>query len=186
MNTIRTALVTTALIAASALVHAHASDDTRHSVTISADTKDGDGPERISPRQRPVAGKPHLVSTNRWSEILLKDNAVYLQMTDAGLKDLMQPQAEHDKDEGFFGNIVKAMALSGVKQVLDHSITLALTDTRSALVRDGEVIFVTCQGKEIFNKVKINDQVQKYPQASAEEFVRSINRLRASLPACRT
>jgi hypothetical protein len=56
----------------------------------------------------------------------------------------------------------------------------------SALVRRGEVVLVTCHGKEVFNKVKINDQVQTYPQDKAEEFVKDINRQREKFPACGT
>ena len=117
---------------------------------------------------------------------MLKDDAVVMQLTDYGMKQVGEPQDAHDKDEGFFGNMVKAMALSGVKQFLDHSIALSLADMRSALVRRGEVVLVTCQGKEVFNKVKINDQVQTYPQDKAEEFVKNINRQREKFPACRT
>jgi uncharacterized pyridoxamine 5'-phosphate oxidase family protein len=52
--------------------------------------------------------------------------------------------------------------------------------------RRGEVLLVTCQGKEVFNKVKINDQVQIYPEDKAEEFVKNVNRQREKFPACRT
>jgi hypothetical protein len=147
---------------------------------------DDDGPERISPRQQAVARAPYLLSTNRWSEMLLKDDIVYLQLTGYGMKQVGEPQDSRKSDEGVLGNIIKAMALGGVKALLDHSIALSLTDTRTARVRDGEVIFVTCQGKEVFNKVKINEQVQKFQQDQAEDFVKNINRLRQKLPACRS
>jgi hypothetical protein len=101
------------------------------------------------------------------------------------MKQIGEPQDAHDKEESFLGSVIKSMALSGVRQFLNHSIALSLTDMRTALVRNGEVILVTCQGKEIFNKVKINDQVQKYPQDKAEDFVKTINRQREKLPACR-
>lgn len=182
MNMIRVILCTTAVLAGTTFAPARAAD-TNHSSSVTIDAKDG--PERVVPRQRPASGKPRLVSTNRWSEMMLKDETVYLQLTDYGMKQVMEPQDAHDKDEGFLGNVLKTMALSGVKQVLDHGLALSLVDTRSALVRDGEVVFVTCKGKEVFNQVKINDQVLKYPQASAEDFVNNVNRLRATLPACR-
>jgi hypothetical protein len=183
MNMIRAILCTTALLASATCAHAHASDDSRHGSGITIDAKDG--PERVVPRQRPASGKPRLLSTNQWSEMMLKDDTVYLQLTDYGMKQVMEPQDAHDKDEGFLGSVLKTMALSGVKQILDHGLALSLVDTRSALVRDGEVVFVTCKGQEVFNQVKINDQVQKYPQASAEDFVSNVNRVRATLPACR-
>jgi hypothetical protein len=183
MNMIRAILCTTALLASATCAHARSPDDSRHGASITIDDKDG--PERVVPRQRPASGKPRLLSTNQWSEMMLKDETVYLQLTDYGMKQVMEPQDAHDKDEGFLGSVLKTMALSGVKQVLDHGLALSLVDTRSALVRDGEVVFVTCKGKEVFNQVKINDQVQKYPQASAEDFVNNVNRLRATLPACR-
>ena len=182
MNTIRAILCTTALLASATCAHARSPDDSHHNSSITIDAKDG--PERVVPRQRPASGKPRLLSTNQWSEMMLKDETVYLQLTDYGMKQVMEPQDAHDKDEGFLGSVLKTMALSGVKQVLDHGLALSLVDTRSALVRDGEVVFVTCKGKEVFNQVKINDQVLKYPQASAEDFVNNVNRLRATLPAC--
>jgi hypothetical protein len=127
----------------------------RQGSAISIDAKEGDGPERIGPRRQPASGMPSLQSTSRWTELMLKDDAVVMQ-------------------------------LSGVKQFLDHSLALSLADMRSARVRRGEVLLVTCQGKEVFNKVKINDQVQIYPQDKAEEFVKNVNRQREKFPACRT
>jgi len=186
MNTIRLILCTTALLASASTVHARPADEPRRTSSITVDAKDGDGPERVGPRQQSAAAKSRLLSTNGWSEMLVKGDDVYLQLTDYGLKQVMEPQDAHDKDDSFLGNVLKAMALSGIKQLLNHSIGLALADTRSALVRDGEVILVTCQGKEVFNKVKVNDQVQKYPQDRAEDFVKNLNRQRAKLPACRT
>ena len=186
MNTIRVILCATAVLATTTFAHARPSGETRRDSTISIDAKEGDGPERIGPRQQPAPGKPSLQSTSRWTELMLKDDAVVMQLTDYGMKQVGEPQDAHDKDEGFFGNMLKTMALSGVKQFLDHSLALSLADMRSALVRRGEVVLVTCQGKEVFNKVKINDQVQTYPQDKAEEFVRNINRQREKFPACRT
>jgi len=185
MNMIRVVLCATAILASTTFAHARASGETRQSSTISIDAKEGDGPERITPRQQPASGKPYLQSTSRWTELMVKDDAVYLQLTDYGMKQVGEPQDAHEKDEGFLGNVLKAMALSGVKQVLNHGLALSFIDMRSALVRNGEVILVTCQGKEVFNKVKINDQVQKYPQDKAEDFVRNINQLREKFPACR-
>jgi hypothetical protein len=185
MTTIRILVVGTFLLVSSTFVHAHSSDETPKGSSITVDAKSGDGPERISSRQQPASGTRQLLSTNRWSEMMLKDDTVYLQLTDYGLKQVGGTRDAQDKDEGLLGNMLKTMALSGVRQLLDHSIGLSLVDTRSALARDGDVILVTCQGKEVFNKVKINDQVQKYPQEKAEEFVRNLNRARAKLPACR-
>jgi hypothetical protein len=178
LNLIRAILCTTALLASAGFAHADP--------TATNDAKGNDGPERIAPRQQPAAGKNHVLSTNGWSEMTLNDNAVYLQMTDHGIKQLDKPREAHEKAEGFLDNVFAAMALSGVKQLFNHSIVLSLTDTRSALVRNGEVILVTCNGKEVFNSVKFNGEVQKYPQDGAEEFVRNVNRQRAKLPACRT
>jgi hypothetical protein len=186
MTTIRVILCATAVLATTTFAHAGPAGDTRQGSTISIDAKEGDGPERFGPRQRPAPGKPYLQSTSRWTELMLKDDAVTMQLTDYGMKEIGEPQDAHDKDEGFFGNMLKTMALSGVKKLLDHSLALSLADMRSALVRRGEVVLVTCQGKEVFNKVKINDQVQTYPQDKAEEFVKNINRQREKFPACPT
>ena len=186
MNTIRVMLCATAILATTTLAHAGPSGETRQNSTISIDAKEGDGPERFGPRQRPAAGKPHVQSTSRWTELMLKDDAVVMQLTDYGMKQIGEPEDAHDKDEGFLGNILKSMALSGVRQFLDHSLALSLADMRAAQVRRGEVVLVTCEGKEVFNTVKINDQVQTYPQDKAEDFVKAVNRQREKLPACRT
>lgn len=186
MNIIRVILCATAVLASTTFAHARSSGEARQSSTISIDAQEGDGPERVAHRQQAASGKAYLLSTSRRAEMMLKDDAVYLQLTDYGMKQVGEPQDAHENDESFLGNVLKAMALSGVKQLLNHSLALSLIDMRSALVRDGEVILVTCHGKEVFNKVKINDQVQKYPQDKAEDFVKNINRLREKLPACRT
>ena len=185
MNTIRVLLATTLLLTSVHLAHAGPSDETRKGASITVAAGEGDGPERITARQRVTAGKPHLLSTNRLSELLLKDDAVTMQLSDYGLSQIGAEEKTRGKAERFLGNVLKTMALSGVKQMLDHGLALPLADTRSAQVRDGEVVILTCQGKEVFNKVKINNQIQKYPQESADEFVRAVNRARAKLPACR-
>ncbi|WP_426197259.1 hypothetical protein [Massilia sp. DWR3-1-1] len=184
MRLIPLIVCTCALLASTPLAYARPAGQDRPGPTVSGKASNGDGPERIGPRQQAVARTPSLLSTNRWSEMLLKDDAVYLQLTDYGMKQVGEPQDTRNSDEGVLGNIIKAMALGGVKALLDHSLALSLTDMRTARVRDGEVILVTCQGKEVFNKVKINDQVQKFQPDQAEDFVKSINRLRQKLPAC--
>lgn len=185
MSLIRSIACATALLACTHLACASQAGEARQGSSVSFQAKDGDGPERVGPRQHAESNKPYLLATNRWTEMMLKDDAVYLQMSNYGMKQVAEPQDARKTDEGFFGNMVRSMALSGVKQLLDHSLALALTDMRKAIVRDGEVILVTCKGKEVFNKVKINDQVQKFPQDQAESFVGDVNRLRAGLPACR-
>lgn len=175
----------TAVLASTPLAYASSPGDSRQGSTVSIQSKDGDGPERIGSRQQALSRQPYLLSTNRWSEMMLKDDAVYLQMTDYGLKQVAEPQDTQKRDEGFFGNMIKSIALGGVKQLLDHSLALPLTEMRTAIVRDGEVVLLTCQGKEVFNKVKINDQVQKFEQDRAEQFVREVNRARGKFPACR-
>lgn len=182
MNMSHAILCATVLLSGSTCAHAGSPGDIRQGPATAIDARDGDGPERIAARRQPASGKQHLVSTNGWSEMTLNDNAVYLQLTDYGMKQVVQPHDDHD--EGFFDSMLKAVTLSGVKQLLNHSIALSLTDTRSALVRNGEVVFVTCQGKEVFNTIKLNDQVQKFPQKDAEDFVTNLNRLRVKLPAC--
>jgi hypothetical protein len=88
-------------------------------------------------------------------------------------------------DQGVVGGVLKAMALSGVQQLINHSLAVSLIDMRAAQLRDGQVVLLTCQGKEVFNKVKINGQVQKYLQKKAQDFVTSLNTLRQKLPARR-
>jgi hypothetical protein len=184
MSLLRLIVCTTALLAATPLAYAGTQADARQGSTVSIPAKDGDGPERIGPRQQAVSGKPHLLSTNQWSEMMLKDDAVYMQLTNQGMKQVTEPKETGKRDEGFFGNMIASMALSGVRQLLDHSLALPLRDMRTALVRDGDVVLVTCKGKEVFAKVKINDQAQKFQVDQAEEFVGVVNRARARLPAC--
>ena len=184
MKPIRIIACSIAILAASGAAFAGQAGDSRPGTGVSVMASNGDGPERVGPRQPVGSRKLYLQSTNRWSEMMLKDDAVFLQLTDFGMQQVTQPQASRDKDEGVFGNMVKAMALSGVRQLLDHSLALPLTEMRSARVRDGEVVLLTCKGKEVFNNVKINDQVQKFPQDQAEVFVSNVNRVRERLPAC--
>lgn len=144
-----------------------------------------DGPEKIGPRQDPSLASHRLLSTNRWSEMVVKDGAVFLQATDYGLKKVVEPQKAKNSNASIFEELLSSMTLTAFKSILDHSIGLPLTDTKSASVRDGEVIVLTCSGKEVFGKVTINDTVQKYPQDQAERFVKDIMQIRAKLPACK-
>lgn len=98
-------------------------------------------------KREPTVSPSAIVVPNQWPEMMLKGDTVYLQLTDDGMKQVAERQDAHDKDEGFLDSVLKAMALSGVKQFLDHSLALSLVGTRSAQVRDGEVVFVTCRGK---------------------------------------
>lgn len=181
MKLIHMMVCATALLSFTNIAHA---GDTRAISGVSIEAGKDDGPERVAPRQLSPSRKPYLLSTNRLSEMMLKDDAVYLQFTDYGLKQIGNMEDTRQKDDGVFGNMIKAMALSGVRQLLDHSLAVSLSDMRTARVRDGEVVLVTCKGKEVFNNVKINGQVQKFPQDQAEEFVRSVNRLRERALAC--
>lgn len=185
MSVFKIIVCAAALFTCTELAHAAQTGESRKGTGFSVHSGEGDGPERIGARQQVAPRSPYLLSTNRWTEMMLKDEAVYLQMTDYGIKQIQEPQERREKDEGFFGNVIKAMALSGVKQLLDHSLALSLSDIRSAQARDGEVVFLTCQGKEVFNKVKINGEVQKFPVDQAEKFADTVNRRRAALPACR-
>lgn len=184
MHIARLIIIATLVLTSTTLANASTAGDARRGDGITVEGKNGDGPEHVAARQQAVPRTPHILSTNRWSEMMMKDDAVYLQLTDFGMRQVGGPEVAKASDEGFLGNILKTMALSGVKQLLNHSLALSLTDMRSALVRDGEVILVTCQGKEVFNNVKINDQVQKFPQDQAEDFARGVNRQRAKLPGC--
>lgn len=185
MNLLRAIVCATALLAATTVADARAAGEDRTGASVSAKDKAGDSPEHVAARQQALARKPHLLSTNGWTEMMLKDDAVYVQLTDYGIKQVGEPQETRKSEEGFFSNIIKSMALSGVKELLNHSLALSLTDMRSAIARDGAVVLVTCQGKEVFNKIKFNDEVQKFPQDRADDFVKDVNRQRQRLPACR-
>lgn len=183
MKLFRIVLCASALLGSAAPTLAFAQNEHSHGVSIEA--HESHGAERVRERRRPSLGQPHLLSTNRWSEMFLTNSAVYLQMTDDGIKEIGNDHDAETKDEGFLGHMVKAMALSGVKQLLDHSLELPLVDVRAASVRGGQVILVACDGKEVFDNVKVNGEVQTYPQDKAEDFVKMINRQRKSLPACK-
>lgn len=185
----RITLATIAAVATMNAAHAGltgAGHEERGSAAVSVNIDSGkepDGPEKIVARQPSSTGKHRLLSTNGWSELLLKDDSVFFQLTDSGMKKLDEPRRPQG-NEGLFDGIMSNVALSAVKNLLDHSIALPLRETKSAVVRNGEVVVVTCNGKEVFNQVKFNGSVQKYPQDAAGEFVRNLLHARARFPAC--
>ncbi len=184
MSFLRVIVCATALLATTPFTHAAAGSDARKGSSVTIDAQSSDGPERIGSRQQIVSGRPYLLSTAQWTEMMLKDDAVYLQLSSYGMKQVAEPQDTGKSNEGFLDNMIKSMALSGVRQLLDHSLALPLTEMRTASVRDGSVVLVSCQGKEVFSNVKINGKEQKFPQDQAEDFVKKITRARAKLPAC--
>lgn len=184
MSVIRMIVCTAVLFTGTALSPTVQAAEARPGAGATVQARNGDGPERIGARQQVAARSPYLLSTNRWTEMMLKDDSVYMQLTDYGLKQVAEPKERDRQDDGVLGGVIKAMALSGVRQLLDHSLSLALTDIRTAQARDGDIVFVTCQGKEVFNKVKINGEVQKFPRDQAEAFAQTVNRVRSKLAVC--
>jgi hypothetical protein len=71
MKIIHVILCAPAVLAAISVAHAGPSEQTGQGTRFSIESDNGDGPEKIVPRQRATSGKSYLLSTNRWSEMML-------------------------------------------------------------------------------------------------------------------
>ncbi len=173
------ALLLLPLLAAPVAVCAQSND-----IRISVSDGETDSPGRVGPRRH--AGDARLAIATRDDRValLLTHEAVVMQLTDRGLRDLrdeMRRDAEEDRESGFFAEMVQTMVRSTVESMLRRSIEYPVSELRDVEYRRGRLVFTGEDGKRVFESVRVNDTevMENFSDADARAFVREFRRLKA-------
>ena len=110
---------------------------------------------------RHVARDARLAVTTRHgvAVILLLDDAVAVQLTDAAMADV-KPKA----DAGFLEELV----LSGVRLAVGKSVEYPIANIRSAELRGGVLMLTNDEGKPVFDQIRINGEEITHDLAPAD------------------
>lgn len=173
------ALLLLPLLAAPVAVRAQDND-----IRISVSDGDTDSPGRVGPRRHLRDARLAIATRDDRVALLLIHEAVVMQLTDRGLRDLrdeMRRDAEEDRESGFFAEMVQTMVRSTVESMLRRSIEYPVSELRDVEYRRGRLVFTGEDGKRVFESVRVNDTevMENFSDADARAFVREFRRLKA-------
>ncbi len=165
--------------AVSAQDHEH-----RPRVTVSTSSDDDDSHGRIGPRRHLRDARAAIATRDGMVALLLTRDAVAMQLTDRGLRDIgrdMDGDME-EEEEGFLAGIIQAAVRSSVTTMLKRSVEYPVSEIRDVSHRDGRLVFTSEDGERVFDSVKVNDTdvMTSFSDADARAFVREFRRLKAA------
>lgn len=166
--------------AVSAQDHDHDRRDPRVSVSTGSDD---DSPGRIGPRRHPRDARTAIATRDGMVALLLTRDAVAMQLTDRGLRDIGRDMDEDmDEEEGFLAGIIQAAVRSSVATMLKRSVEYPVSEIRDVSYRDGRLVFTGEDGERVFDSVTVNDTdvMTSFSDADARAFVREFRRLKAA------
>ena len=165
-------------------VPARAVEAQDHGTRISVSTgADDDSPGRIAPRRHPRDARSAIATRDGKVALLLTHDAVALQLTDRGLRDVGRDMDEDmDEEEGFLAGIIQAAVRSSVTTMLKRSVEYPVSELRDVEYRGGRLVFTGEDGERVFENVTVNDTdvMESFSDADARAFVREFRRLKAA------
>jgi hypothetical protein len=166
--------------AVSAQDHDHDRRGTRVSVSTGSDD---DSPGRIGPRRHPRDARSAIATRDGMVALLLTRDAVAMQLTDRGLRDIGRDMDEDmEEEEGFLAGIIQAAVRSSVTTMLKRSVEYPVREIRDVSYRDGRLVFTGEDGERVFDSVTVNDTdvMTSFSDTDARAFVREFRRLKAA------
>ena len=167
--------------AVSAQDHDHDRRGTRVSVSTGSDD---DSPGRIGPRRHPRDARSAIATRDGMVALLLTRDAVAMQLTDRGLRDIGRDMDEdmEEEEEGFLAGIIQAAVRSSVTTMLKRSVEYPVREIRDVSYRDGRLVFTSEDGERVFDSVTVNDTdvMTSFSDTDARAFVREFRRLKAA------
>lgn len=159
---------------------AHDTDRTRTGRTF-----DFEEPARWGPRYETEAAILAIESRDGKITLLLTERVVAFQFSDRTMhkieRELRRESREHDDDEGPLGEAIKSAVLSGVRALLDHSVSCPLREVRDVRVEAGRLVFVTRDGDRMFERIQVDDEdlLESFDRQEAAAFAAEFRRLKA-------
>ena len=134
-----------------------------------------DEPCRIASRTDPRDARLAMTTEDGDASLLITDDVVALQLSDRALKRARTQLREEERDDdNVVAAAIKAVVVSAVRSLLDHSIECPLRDVRSAEWRDGRLVLTGVDGASLFDGVDVDghDVMEGFSERAAREFVR--------------
>jgi hypothetical protein len=144
---------------------------------------DDDSPGRIGPRRHPRDARSAIATRDGMVALMLTHDAVAMQLTDRGLRDIGRDMDEDmEEEDGFLAGIIQAAVRSSVTTMLKRSVEYPVSEIRDVSYRDGRLVFTSEDGERVFDSVSVNDTdvMTSFSDTDARTFVREFRRLKAA------
>jgi hypothetical protein len=165
-------------------VPARAVEAQDHGTRVSVSTgSDDDSPGRIGPRRHLRDARTAIATRDGKVALLLTRDAVAMQLTDRGLREIGRDMDEDgDEEEGFLAGIIQAAVRSSVTTMLKRSVEVPVSEIRDVQYRGGRLVFTGEDGERVFDHVTVNDTdvMTSFSDADARAFVREFRLLKAA------
>lgn len=123
----------------------------------------------------------YAMTTNEGSvDLMLTSNAIVIQFSDRFLEDLdSEIRSEADLDEAsVLAEVITSMVSTGVHSLLNHALTIPMTEIREVYYDNGKLHIVDRDGEEIFGELEIDDVniMEDFSRRDAQRFVSEAER----------
>lgn len=123
----------------------------------------------------------YAMTTNEGSvDLMLTNNAIVIQFSDRFLEDLdSEIRSEADLDEAsVLAEVITSMVSTGVHSLLNHALTIPMTEIREVYYDNGKLHIVDRDGEEIFGELEIDDVniMEDFSRRDARRFVSEAER----------
>jgi hypothetical protein len=131
-------------------------------------------PAKLVARETPRPGMS-LFTESGDAVLLLKENAIVIQMTDEGLRYL--GRSDRSESRGSLGAFVSAIVHAGITEMLDRGISYPLTMLDHATAEGNRLYLVDLNGKLVFDTMNINNArpMHDFAPGEASVFAKRIN-----------
>jgi hypothetical protein len=127
-------------------------------------------------RQSASTSRAAAVTSNGHSTLLLRDQHVVLQLTDAGLAHV---RASLGSDGGTGQSIIRAMLGAAITEMLDRGMAYPIAKLRAARVGDGTLLLEDLEGNRVFDEVEVNGSkvMREFSPGEARRFAEAVERV---------
>lgn len=144
----------------------------KHAGSISVSFDSDDARTRVASRHAANEARVVAVTRNGAAELMLFDDAVAVQLSDAVLAGLKA------KDDA---NFLEEWFLAGVRLGLRKSVEYPVANIRTAELRDGVLVLTNSEGKPVFDEIRVNGSIvtRDLAPADAARFVNAFRAIKA-------
>lgn len=144
---------------------------------ISISLSSNDPRAEMGPRYDVRDARLAIRTRDRSATLLLVDDVIAVQLSDAMLAKMESETGKKKKDTGFFEELV----LAGVRIAVGKSVEYPIAAIRSADYRDGVIRLVNDQNKPVFAELKVNgtEILRDFSSVDAARFVAAVRARKA-------
>lgn len=116
--------------------------------------------------------------------LLITDDVVAVQLSDQTMKRVrheLDAKLDGD-DENALAQSIKAVVISSVRALLNHSAECRIRDLNDVEIEDGRLVFLSRHNEHVFTNLDLNDDdvMSGFSERDAEAFVREFHRVKSS------